>query len=706
MKNSLIVFFVLMAFQSVGQKKMLSLTAIKSVADSGIINPLPRPVGWLNENEFLFVKAKPGSRPDSVVMNVTTGTTTAHRATPKKTLRIVDGDIFYYDGLGGSKQLTKTVAVEKNATFSPDSSKIAYTRNNDLYYTDLKTWVETRLTFDGSDVIYNGYASWVYYEEILGRASNYKAFWWSPDSKQIAFMRFDDRKVPVFPLYNDKGTHGFTELTRYPKAGDPNPTVTIAIANLATAKIKLANFDASKDQYFGTPFFSPDSKTLYQQWMNRGQDSLVLFAVDVVSGNILPHYTEVQQTWVEWIDNLYFTNNGKQAFFLSDKSGWNHIYQLDMVTGKEKQITQGEWAVRSIDKVDEQNNTIFFTARKEHSTRLDLYAVSFDGNRLKRLTFGSYTHRTFIGPDGKKFMDVYSNVATPDQIAVVDVVSGKQKNLFDAKGSRFNEFALAETKLLSVRTSDGFALPLTITLPIRMEASKKYPVLINIYGGPNAGTVMDGWKDLMQTQAWASEGLIQVAMDHRASGHYGKMGQNFVHRNLGEYEIKDYTEIVKWLIQQPYVDKDKIAINGFSYGGYLTALALAKAPEYFKYGIAGGSVTDWRLYDSHYTERYMDSPDENKVGYDKSSVLNYVNNYEGGLYIVHGTMDDNVHMQQSLQLAAVLQDAKKEFKLMFYPDARHGWRNLPDRWKHFNNEKTRFYYEYLLGRKTPKEMLE
>lgn len=706
MKNSFVLFFALMAVPAMSQKKELPLSAVKSAADSGIIRPIPRPLGWLNDAEFLFVVPKKGSTPDSVSVNVKTGKETPHKAAVRQSLRVVDGDVFYYNGSGTKKQLTNTAGLEKNPTFSPDYTKAAYTRNNDLYVIEISSGTETRLTFDGSDVIYNGYASWVYYEEILGRPSNYRAFWWSPDSRQIAFMRFDDRKVPVFPLYNDKGVHGFTEVTRYPKAGDKNPSVEIAIANVDSGRIKLADFDRTKDQYFGTPFFSPDSKTLYQQWMNRGQDTLVLFAVNTVSGAKNPVYTEVQKTWVEWMDDLYFFDGGKQAFFLSDKSGWNHLYQIDFATGKQKQITSGDWAVRSLDKVDEQNSTLFFTARKENSARLDLYAAGFDGSRLKRLTFGNYTHKTFLSNDGKRFVDVYSNVSTPEQLAVVDIASGERNLLFNAKGPRFNEFLLAETQLLRVPTPDGFSLPFTITLPAKTDPSKKYPVLINIYGGPNAGTVMDGWKDLSQTQPWASEGLIQVSMDHRASGHFGKMGQNFVHRNLGEWEIKDYSDIVKWLIHQPYVDKDKIAINGFSYGGYLTALALMKAPEYFKFGIAGGSVTDWRLYDSHYTERFMDGPDENKEGYDRSSVLTYIKNYSGGLYIVHGTMDDNVHIQNSLQLAAALQDAKKEFRLMFYPDARHGWRNLPERWKHFNNEKTRFFYDKLLGRTAPNEMLE
>ena len=241
---------------------------------------------------------------------------------------------------------------------------------------------------------------------------------------------------------------------------------------------------------------------------------------------------------------------------------------------------------------------------------------------------------------------------------------------------------------------------------MNMDSTKKYPVLISIYGGPNAGTVYDGWKGIGENQWWAKEGLVQVAIDHRGSGHFGKVGQNYLYKDLGDWEIKDYSEVVKWLMAKSFINKNKIGITGFSYGGYTTCMALTRGAEYFTHGFAGGSVTDWHLYDTHYTERFMGLPSENMEGYKSSAVTTYVNNYKGNLYIVHGTMDDNVHMQNTIQLVGALEDAGKDFEMMLYPGGRHGWSNLKERWMHFENEKAKYIYQYLLEKPVPEEFLK
>jgi len=280
------------------------------------------------------------------------------------------------------------------------------------------------------------------------------------------------------------------------------------------------------------------------------------------------------------------------------------------------------------------------------------------------------------------------------------------REIADSKGDEFNNYKLAKIELLRVSTPDGFQLPVLITWPMNMDSTKKYPVLISIYGGPNAGTVYDGWKDIGENQWWAKEGLVQVAIDHRGSGHFGKVGQNYLYKDLGDWEIKDYSEVVKWLTTKTFIDKNKIGITGFSYGGYTTCMALTRGAEYFTHGFAGGSVTDWHLYDTHYTERFMGLPSENMEGYKSSAVTTYVNNYKGNLYIVHGTMDDNVHMQNTIQLVGALQDAGKDFEMMLYPGGRHGWSNLKERWMHFENEKAKYIYQYLLEKPVSEEILK
>ena len=279
------------------------------------------------------------------------------------------------------------------------------------------------------------------------------------------------------------------------------------------------------------------------------------------------------------------------------------------------------------------------------------------------------------------------------------------KELGDAKGEDFDNYTLAKTAFLRVKSDDGlYDLPMRVTWPVNMDKNKKYPVLISIYGGPNAGSCWDTWGLSGNQQWYAKEGLIQVVMDHRASGHFGKEGVNYFYHNLGYWEMKDYSTMVKWLIANGSADPTKICITGFSYGGYMTCYALTFGSDVFTHGMAGGSVTDWNFYDSHYTERYMGTPANNPEGYKTSSVLNYVNKYKGMLQIVHGVIDDNVHLQNSLRLIDKLEEAKKDFEFMIYPGGRHGWGG--NKGTHFQNLKTKFIYKYLLEKEVPKTMLK
>ena len=700
--------FALLAIQSFAQQKELTTEQMLKGNTKGLLNDLPKVGGWKDDTHYILYKPLADRKYDTVLVDAKTGKEEHYTATAesKATVSIKDGDILFKAANATEKKLTATKEEEKNPTLSPDGAKVAFTRNNDLYVIDIASGKEDRLTTDGTDLIYNGWASWVYYEEILGRPTKYKAFWWNPDSRRIAYMRFDDSQVPLFPIVGADGQHGYIENTRYPKAGDKNPEVKVGIVDITTQKTVWSEFNEKDDQYFGTPFWTPDGSSLWLQWMNRHQNHLVVYAIDPTNGSKKPVYDEQQSTWVDWLEDIHFLAGNKGYIIQSDKSGWMHLYNYDMQGNLVKQITDGSWTVKDIVKIDEAKKTIWFTARKDNSARFDLYKTKMDGTGLQRLTFGDYTHNASLSPAGNYFITTYSNVATPTKMALVDA-KGKIKELADSKTPQLDQYTIAKTELLRVRTSDGkYELPVLITWPTNMDSTKKYPVLISIYGGPNAGTVYDGWKGINQAQWWAKEGLIQVAIDHRASGHFGKTGQNYIYKDLGNWEIKDYSDVVKWLDSKPFVDKNKICITGFSYGGYTTCMALTRGAEFFTHGIAGGSVTDWALYDSHYTERYMGLPSENVEGYKSNSVLTYVKNYKGNLFIVHGTMDDNVHMQNSLQLIGAMQDAKKDFTMMFYPGGRHGWGNLRERWQHFNNEKTKYYYQYLLQKPVPKEILQ
>ena len=604
--------------------------------------------------------------------------------------------------------MTNDEDKEINPTVSPDGNYVAYTKNNDLYTVNLTTLKENRITKDGSETILNGYASWVYMEEILGRRGKYRTFWWSPNSKYIAFFRSDDSKIPLFTITDAPGLHGVVETQRYPKVGDPNPEIKIGMVGPDGGNMVWAAFNEKDDQYFGQPYWKPDGSSLLVQWMNRLQNNLIIYDVNVFTGSKSVFYNETQKTWIDLDDQggrIQFMKDGTGLILQSDATGWNHLYFHDMKGKQINAITNGKFTVTNIEYVDEKRGIVYFTARSlENTARTDFYRVGINGKNMERLTIGDYSNRIDLSPGASYFVTTYSNSATPNKMTLMSTKRKIIKELGDSKGEEFNNYNLAKTEIIRVKSDDGlYDLPMKVTWPLNMDKAKKYPVLISIYGGPNAGTVMDTWGISGNQQWYAKEGLIQVSMDHRASGHFGKEGVSNMYHNLGYWEIKDYSTMVKWLIDNGSADASKVCITGFSYGGYLSCYALTYANEVFTHGMAGGSVTDWTLYDSHYTERFMGTLANNPDGYKSSNVMTHAANYKGMLQIVHGMIDDNVHMQNSIQLISKLQDLKKDFEFMPYSGGRHGWGG--NKGMHFQNMKTKFIYKYLLEKEVPKSML-
>lgn len=700
-------------------KKIATADLLANRLPAQFRNEMPVVLKWLDDEKVILKqRIHADSAAKNYVMEVKSGKLTEATAEqmkgavpPAKSVSVKNKDLFYKNG-SEEKQITFDKAEEMNPTFSPDSVYIAYTKNNDLYTYNLLTQKETRLTNDGSSTTLNGYASWVYWEEIFGRATRFRAFWWNPNSKQLAYMHFDESMVPMFPIYNSDGQHGFVEETRYPKSGDRNPEVKLGFVSPDGGNTVWSDFNDKEDQYFGWPVWRNDGSTLLVQWINRGQDHLKIFDVNPATGAKKIMYEEQQKTWVDLEDKAggrFTFLQTRPAFILeSDKTGWNHLYLHNNDGTQINPITSGNFTVLSTLLIDEKNSMVYFTARgKENTARIDLYSVKLNGTDLKRLSFGEFNHSSVsLSPNGKYFITTYSNTSTPAKMSLLDTKGKLIRQLGDAKGADMDQYALAKTELIRIKSEDGlFELPAVVTWPANMDPNKKYPMLVSIYGGPNAGTVWDGWNWNANRQFYAEEGLIQVAFDHRASGHFGKAGVNYMHRNLGYWEMKDYMTMAKWFIEKGYADPAKIAITGFSYGGYMSAYALTYGSSVFTHGMAGGSVVDWRLYDSHYTEKFMDTPAENPEGYKTSSVLSYVDKYKGMLQVVHGTMDDNVHMQNSIQLIGALQDKGKDFEFMLYPGGRHGWRNLRERSNHFENLKTKFIYKYLLEKAAPKGIL-
>ena len=670
------------------EKHSITIEQLSKGLPEGVLTSKPYVVGWYDDANIIFSERKDG-KSSYFLYNTKTKEKTAYQMPKPKVKSSVLSEL--------SKDL-------KNPTFSPDSTMIAYTKDNNLYVLDVATSEHKAITTDGTDLIMNGWSSWVYYEEILGRPTQYKAFWWSPDSKKIAYYKFDDSNVPMFPIYHSAGKHGTLTETRYPKAGDENPKVEIAMVDLESNKTTWAKFDKNEDQYFGIPFWSAESDKFMIPWMPREQNHLILYEVSPADGSKTHIYEEHQDTWIDWINAMKFVDNG--FYMIRDFDGWEQIYYQSFDGKILNKLTDGNnWDTKII-KVDQKNGVIFYTSRAEISTRNDVYKLNIKKATSERISMGDYNYSGVkISPNNKSFVADISNVSTSNKTVLITIgKKPKMTILADIMGDKYDNYKISESQMLFIEV-DGYKIPATITLPIDMDPNKKHPVIISMYGGPNSGTVMDTWKrPTRNNQIWANQGVIQIAIDHRAAGHNGKEGVNFIHRSLGQIELHDYIEWVKYLRTLPYVDATKIGITGFSFGGTMTTLALTDGAEYFQYGIAGGGVYDWQLYDTHYTERYMDRPQDNPEGYAFTRVWNRVEKYNGGdssmLKITHGSSDDNVHLQNTMQLVDALHKENKEFELMIYPGGYHGYRGYQG--IHSTKNDFIFWYKHLLDKKVPK----
>jgi len=644
-----------------------------------VLLELPEIREWADASHYLETRREPDGRRRVYVTSAADGSSQlvgpyegGAVTAPGGAFRIVlrDDDLVRVDRDGTERRLTATPAEEEHVRLSPAGTHVAYVRGNNLFVLDLASGLERQLTADGSDTILNGTPSWIYMEEILGRGSN--AFWWSPDGTRLAFMRFDDSPVPIFPIYHADGQHGTLERTRYPKAGDPNPYVRIGVVSIADGKTAWMDFDEKADQYLAFPEWSVDGRTLYLQRMNRGQDTLQILACDPATGKWQQVHEEKQASWVDWYEEFATLADGS-LLFLSDVSGWKHLYRLPKDGGQAQALTSGAWRVQQILRVAEREGWVYLSARPAKSWDAQVIRVKLAGGAPEIVTKDPGIHRGTVSPDGAYVIDSVSTIATPTKITLRRGDGTAVREIADAaSGPGFASIAWGQAELFTIPSADGqFQLPAYWIKPPDFSPSKRYPVIFAIYGGPDAGSVNDSWPGL-GAHYWAQRGVITISVDHRGGGAFGKAGTALLHRSLGKWEMTDLMAAAAWLRTKPFVQADKIGITGSSYGGYTTAMALTYGAGSFNYGIAGSSVTDWALYDSVYTERYMDTPTENPEGYKAGAVVTWADRYTGGLRLTHGSIDDNVHMQQTIQLVDWLTTHDKRFELMIYPDSRHG----------------------------------
>jgi len=588
-----------------------------------------------------------------------------------------DNDLWYYSSrIREGKKLTSDPDREMNARFAPGDRKLAYTKNKELYVYDLDLGRETRLTFDATEKIYNGWASWVYMEEILGRGTRYAAFWWSPDAGKLAYLHTDDNPVPLYylnALENTDGVHGRLEITPYPKPGDPNPKVKMGVVDLTTGKTTWVRTDENTDQYIAWPSWTPDSKKLMVQVLNRDQNDMRFILADVNSGDFTEVYHETRPTWIDFFEDIYVMKDGSGFIVRSCRNDWYNLYYYGWDGNLKSQITNFQWKVTDIVRVDEAKKEIYFNGTGPDLLGGHLFRARLDGSKLLQVTSGEGHHTASVSPAGSYFFETWSSISDPGGINLVDKKGKVVRSIHREKVPVYDASEQQKVELVKIRTSDGlFDMPALITYPVNFDPAKKYPVVFTIYGGPDAGSIRNRWQGV-QPRWYAENGIVTINVDHRGSGVFGKKGLDYMHRSLGKWEISDYSDAVKWLRQQPWADGSRMGITGGSYGGYVTCMALTAGADYWTHGIADYSVTDWRLYDNVYTERFMDTPEDNPEGYKQGSALTYAESLKGKLLIRHGDMDDNVHLQNSIWLITTLQDLNKPFEMMIYPGERHGW---------------------------------
>ncbi len=585
-------------------------------------------------------------------------------------------DLFYYEfGSDRALRMTSTPEEEVGEGFSPDGRMISFVRGGNLYVEDVvQQRRERALTNDGSEKILNGRLDWVYQEEVYGRG-NFGAYWWSPDSTRIAFLRIDETPVPTYPVVDHIPLEQKLELTPYPKAGDPNPIVKLGIANAAGGDVTWTDTSRymPEDLLIVRVGWFPDGRSAWFAAQNREQTFLDFNTANPDNGKSNKLFRESTKAWIGVNDDGIRWLKDGSFLWLSDRNGWTHIYHYAADGRLIGQVTNGDWDVQSLGEVDEEKGIVYFTSTEHSFTANQVYAIKLDGTGMTRITTAEGNHRPSFNANGKYFIDSWSDVNTPTQVRLYDAGGKTVRVLDENKVDALAQFKMGKVEFLNVKTRDGFNMEAMMIKPPDFDPSKKYPVMSYTYSGPQAPQVRNTWggSTFLWHQMLASKGYIIWICDNRTASNKGVNSAWPLYKNFGELELRDLEDGFTWLKSQPYVDGSRIGLWGWSYGGFMTSYALTHS-QTFKIGIAGGTVADWRNYDSIYTERYMGTPQNNPEGYWKSSPVHFAKDLHGKLLLIHGDIDDNVHMANTMQFLYELQKAGKQVQLMIYPKSRHG----------------------------------
>lgn len=581
-------------------------------------------------------------------------------------------DFYLYDIT--TKSLRKVLEQAQEPLFSPDGSKIAYAKANNLFVMDVASGNSTAITNDGEkNAIINGITDWVYEEEF----AFVRAFDWSADSKKIAFIRFDERQVPEFSMdIYRKDLYPSQDKFKYPKAGEKNALVSLHIVDVASNTKKEVNLSQYNDFYIARMRWTNDANVLCAQVLNRHQNNLDLLFVDGTTAATKVVLNEKDNAYVDVTDNLTFLKDNS-FIWTSEKDGWNHIYLYDKTGKLKNQVTKGAWEVTAYYGFDEKTKTIFYQSTENGSIVRDVYRIGLDGKKKMKLSKQVGTNAATFSPNFEFFINTYSSVTTPTQYSLNSAKDGVQVQMIvenSALTEKLKKYDLPTKEFFVLTTEKGHQLNAWMIKPKDFDATKKYPVFMYQYSGPGSQQVANDWLDT--NDYWfmmlAQQGYITVCVDGRGTGFKGAAFKKCTQKELGKFEVEDQIDAAKVLGTYAYVDKTRIGIFGWSFGGFMASNCLFKGADVFKMAIAVAPVTNWRFYDSIYTERYMQTPQENASGYDDNSPINHVSKLKGSFLLVHGTADDNVHVQNSMQMIEALVQANKQFDWAIYPDKNHG----------------------------------
>jgi len=586
-------------------------------------------------------------------------------------------DYYIYDL--ANKELKVAAKNARSAELSPDGTKVGIERDGNMFVYSFANGQEQQLTHDSTSEngVFNGHGDWVYEEELeVSQAWN-----WSPDNKYMAFWQFDDSKVPDFQMTNFEGQHPNILHIAIPQVGDPNPKVRIGVIDVNSGKKIWLSPDETGDFYIPRIYWTSDPDVLAMVTLNRAQNDMKLYFFNVKTGD---HHVVLEEKNTTWVaisnfytnvnDMLYFPEKTKEFFWVSDRSGYYHIYRYSYDGKLINQVTKGNWDMIKVSGINPANKTIYYLSAEASPLEQQFYSIKYDGSDKKRLNPVPGFHDIDMSPNTKYYIDKYSNTTTPTQIALCND-KGKTLQLLEAnKGvSDFlDTHAYSPVELFHFKAEDGTELDGSMIKPFNFDPTKKYPVVLSVYGGPESHGVFNKFSDATSEQWLAQNGYIVVNVNNRGNANYGSAFMKIVYKQLGKYESYDFVATAKYMATLPYVDGKNMAIMGGSYGGYSTTYTLLTHPGVFKVGIANSPVTDWRLYDDIYTERYMGTAGDNAEGYKNSSDMTHASALQDHLFLIHSMSDDNVHPANTMQLLTALTNAGKDADLRIYPPGAHG----------------------------------